>query len=553
MGYVRKGEPVKLAEWVWARVGLWVDDWCGKALSKRSPSPLASGRLFASRSCEEPLLRTLSFPCPPPPEVDLTEPMAQPPRIKRSIDIKTLPLQPEEAFVFSRVDGQAQPKEIALTTGMSTDQVERALDRLSELGALEGWHAKKPPPPAPSHVTPARPVPATPAQPPFAQAAQTPSMDDGFTAVPDIDLNATEQQRVYRLWKRLGQANHYELLGVTRDATREQVKAAYFEQVSAFHPDKHYGKALGTYKEKLESVFQRLTQAHDTLSRTRRREEYDATLPPPLPAEAAPKLETAKAERPTSARPSEKPRKTSRPAPPRRVPPPPARASGEQPAPEPVGQTSVTPSSRLAGSASGPAPSSRNSPQAAATNASSAAVKTEVSVPPVSPEERRQIAIRSLERGLRSMPAGERPSKHPSVPGRRSPSTAPPSSRSVMLERGRGAEREGDLLTAATCYEKAAGTSKDSQLFARAAECLERYAHDNPNVGAAHWKRAAESARQAVALAPANTELRLLLSRIFAGAGMRASATREAEKAQELSPSEKSVQSWLERLRRGDV
>lgn len=487
--------------------------------------------------------------------------MAQPPRIKRSIDIKTLPLRPEEAFVFSRVDGQAQPKEIALTTGMSTDQVERALDRLSELGALEGWHVKTPPAPVPApQVAPGRQAPGTPAQPPPVPVASV-SVDDGFTVVPDIDLSATDQQRVYRLWKRLKQANHYELLGITRDATREQVKAAYFEQVSAFHPDKHYGKALGTYKEKLESVFQRLTQAHDTLSRTRRREEYDATLPPPLPTEAAPKVEATKvdslnSEPSKSAGPSEKPRKTSRPAPPRRLPPPPPpRPSGEQSAPEPVGQSSVTPSSRRAGPVSAAAPSSRNAPPIAAGSnaASSSSAKPEISVPPVSPEERRQIAIRSLERGLRSMPAGERPSKHPSVPSRRSPSTAPPSSRSVLLERGRAAEREGDLLTAATCFEKVAGTGKDSQLFAKAAECLERYAQDNPEVGATHWKRAAESARQAVALAPANTELRLLLSRIFAGAGMRASATREAEKAQELSPSEKTVQSWLERLRRGDV
>lgn len=123
----------------------------------------------------------------------------------------------------------------------------------------------------------------------------------------------------------------------------------------------------------------------------------------------------------------------------------------------------------------------------------------------------------------------------------------------MLLDRARAAERDGEFENAAACYEKAAAAHRDATLFAKAAECLEQVATNASSNPTALWKRAADSARQAVQLSPANAQLRLLLSRIYAGAGMRASATREAEKAQELSPSEKSVQSWLERLRRGDV
>lgn len=468
--------------------------------------------------------------------------MAQPPRVNRSIDIKTLPLRPEEAFVFSRVDGQALPKEIALTTGMSTAQVEQALDRLSELGALEGWRAQRAQTPARTQTDERFHVQADKHEEPAPRRGrnQLEPTEDGFVVVPDLDLTAAEQQRVWKLWKRLSQSNHYEVLGLPRDTTREQIKAAYFEQVSAFHPDKHFGKTLGTYKEKLEAVFQRLTQAHDTLSRTRRREQYDATLPPPLAQEeiTAKPVDTGRGPEP-----SEKPEKTSS-----------GDAARVPPIPNTTFTRSVTdlkaPASTPSATQQSPAPVS--SPAASARPKLQSSPAAEGSLPPVSVDQRRQMAIRSLERGMRSMPGGDRP--RPSVPSQRSPSGAPPpSSRSLLLDRARAAERDGEFENAAACYEKAAAAHRDATLFAKAAECLEQVATNASSNPSALWKRAADSARQAVQLSPANAQLRLLLSRIYAGAGMRASATREAEKAQELSPSEKSVQSWLERLRRGDV
>ncbi len=504
----------------------------------------------------------------------MTEAVAQPPRVNRSVDIKKLPLRPEEAFVFSRVDGLTSPKDIALTTGMSTAQVEQALDRLAELGALDGWRVRREP-----SVSGTLPRPNATQQPPSGKrSAPPPSVDDGFVAVPDLDISASEQHRVWKLWKRLGTNNYYELLGLPRSATRDQVKAAYFEQVAAFHPDKHFGKTLGTYKEKLEAVFQRLTQAHDTLSRTRRREEYDATLPPAsirdevTPTAATQAQPSVRPSAKPSGRPSDRPKKSSRPAPSQ-------RASSTSQAVAPRSPTDLTqvaveektstkvprfkssvgemkaPVAEVKSSNSStgiPATSTSSSPVTAKTKPGAAG---DGSLPPVSVDQRRQMAIRSLERGMRSMPSGERPAPRPSpsVPSRRSPSNAPPSSRSMMLDRARAAERDGDLEGAAACYEKAAATAKDAALFAKTAECLESIANAGGKDPAVVWKRAADSARQAVQLSPANPQFRLLLSRVYAGAGMRASATREAEKAQELSPSEKSVQSWLERLRRGDV
>jgi tetratricopeptide (TPR) repeat protein len=44
------------------------------------------------------------------------------------------------------------------------------------------------------------------------------------------------------------------------------------------HPDRYFGKRLGSFKQKMEQVFARVTVAYDTLSKNKTRAEYDARL-----------------------------------------------------------------------------------------------------------------------------------------------------------------------------------------------------------------------------------------------------------------------------------
>lgn len=62
--------------------------------------------------------------------------MADPPKLRGQLDL-SLPLTPEEGFVLSRVDGAASAEQIAITSGLPREAVERALGRLAELGAIE--------------------------------------------------------------------------------------------------------------------------------------------------------------------------------------------------------------------------------------------------------------------------------------------------------------------------------------------------------------------------------------------------------------------------------
>ena len=69
------------------------------------------------------------------------------------------------------------------------------------------------------------------------------------------------------------QPDYYSLLGILRDASQEEIKRAYFEAAQKLHPDKN--TAAGETE-----LFLGVQQAYETLSNSKRRAQYDATLPP---------------------------------------------------------------------------------------------------------------------------------------------------------------------------------------------------------------------------------------------------------------------------------
>lgn len=94
----------------------------------------------------------------------------------------------------------------------------------------------------------------------------------------DCDLPADRRRRVLDTFYRIEDLDYYALLGVSRDATKKAIKDAYYRLASEYHPDRYFRKNLGSFKQKMEVVFTRITLASDTLTRKQLREEYDAYL-----------------------------------------------------------------------------------------------------------------------------------------------------------------------------------------------------------------------------------------------------------------------------------
>lgn len=67
---------------------------------------------------------------------------------------------------------------------------------------------------------------------------------------------------------------HYDTLGIERDATDQQVRAAFRELALKYHPDKFTGEARATAEENFQSI----TEAFNVLSHPSSRDKYDIEI-----------------------------------------------------------------------------------------------------------------------------------------------------------------------------------------------------------------------------------------------------------------------------------
>lgn len=94
-----------------------------------------------------------------------------------------------------------------------------------------------------------------------------------------VDLDPDRKREILAREALLGR-DDWTVLGLKPGANAEAVKLAYFEASRVFHPDRYYGKNLGSFRARLERIFQRLSEAHETLTEALRR------APPPPAASA---------------------------------------------------------------------------------------------------------------------------------------------------------------------------------------------------------------------------------------------------------------------------
>jgi curved DNA-binding protein CbpA len=470
------------------------------------------------------------------------------PSLVEGVDIRKLPIGPEEAFLLSRIDGRSGSGELAIGLGFEETHVVGLLDKLHGLGAItypDGPEVK-----APQEVRVARPLPvtenaasATPAR------ATSPIQDEG---------GARSLAELDRLLQRLQVADHYQVLGLARGAAKAEAKAAYFSIIGRYHPDRYFGADLAETKERLKRIVARLTDAYDTLTRGPLRVAYDETLgelPPSeanlgMSASAAPSIghETLLPEAPGASLPT----------------------------------SPVVPEARLS-HAAGP----KRGTDSIAANLDSSARQRALA---------RMLSGSSVPGRRSSMSLSAMPSAHSGVPsptGVRAPSStglpfaatvpAMPSvsaagssalgelnalkvalartpddpilqrrlhdaqlaadleSRDRLKLEASQAKAAGRMRDATILYERAARAWRSPELYLEAARCSVA-ASENP-------RRSAEFAKGGLALAPDHAALHSMLGRIYADAGMTKSALSSLERARQLDPSDETVKALLERVK----
>jgi curved DNA-binding protein CbpA len=208
-------------------------------------------------------------------------------------DPRGLPLSPTDGFVLSRIDGAMSDGELAVSTGLPEELVLASLTKLEGLGLItfEGG-AGKPPPQTPSAPTdtaaarttaePKAPDPQVDGPPPPRPMTPFPkgiplTPEEEAAVAEDVDLDVELRKAILAKQRKLG-ADHYEMLGVPRNADRKVIKRAYFDLAARFHPDRYFRKRLGSFKVRMEAVFAQVTAANDVLGNRDKRAEYDAYL-----------------------------------------------------------------------------------------------------------------------------------------------------------------------------------------------------------------------------------------------------------------------------------
>jgi hypothetical protein len=162
-------------------------------------------------------------------------------------------LSPADGFVLSRVDGVASARELLQTVPLPAGQAERSLFGLLCIGMVEYL-------------------------PPLAEL--------------EAASAGSRRADVLAAHAALGAQDHFQVLGIARDASQAEVTAAFHRRARRFHPDVHHDPALQDLRPQLEEIFARLARASEILRTPALRREYVAGLdraarlvaPPPAPS-----------------------------------------------------------------------------------------------------------------------------------------------------------------------------------------------------------------------------------------------------------------------------
>jgi curved DNA-binding protein CbpA len=355
----------------------------------------------------------------------------------------------------------------------------------------------------------------------------------------------------------LHKTDHYRILGVSEDADRKAIKSAYFQIVANFHPDRYFGKKLGTYKQKLEAIFRRLTEAHDTLTRSETRTEYDRYLESQKATQALDEIVDGEAQ---SKKLDEIERDIEREV--KESERPPARSLTPRPSLSPderrraFARKFSSPNIGAPRRPSGPVSGNPTSPEAQQAARHLLQSHYEEKIAQVRAERIRRY-VEQADKALESknlLGAANALRLAVSL----SPDDSALAERFAIVERDAAAafveryleqarydEQRSHFAEAAKSYERALKGRPSANIYERTAHCLVE--------ARVELKKAVELARKAVELAPQTTAYRITLARAFARAGMAQSALGELERARTQDPGSEAVKEWINRVKRGEV
>ncbi len=182
---------------------------------------------------------------------------------------ETSKITPEEGFLLSRLEAPTRLPDLLSISPFSETDTLRHLYTLYLLGFVEGLSA-------PSGTQAPKPIPSATA--PRRTPPRAPSDSDDLLA-----LTREIEGRSYLI----SHGSFYDLLDVSRQASQEEIRAAYHTLAKKFHPDRYKANAPDSLHEQLVNLFSHLSEAYETLADPAKRSAYDQhSTATPSPASA---------------------------------------------------------------------------------------------------------------------------------------------------------------------------------------------------------------------------------------------------------------------------
>jgi len=465
------------------------------------------------------------------------------------VSMRDLPIGPTEAFVLSRVEGSITKAELVIASGLAAEEIESIVARLILLGALEF---------AERHSTV-----SSIQSPPERSGARSGSHSIPLAARSEgtNEWTPEQQQQLLELDRRHASIDHYQLLGVETSADMKTIRAAYYDLVRVYHPDRFFGKQLGEFEGPLTRVFGKFSEAYEVLHRSESRAEYDRYLgarqrtvdfdryfqesagapraPVSSPPTSNPASVASESVAPVSGPSSvESLRRASS------VPPSDQDARRRALARK-LGHSSMPPSaSQQMAAVSEPARAAEELKQRyeqRVTQARDDQIKHYVALSAEAAARKDLVAAANTLRIACSLaPDSLELAGDLAELERR----AAESLWESYLERAKYAAVEGNHAEAAEAYERAALGQPNAAHFERAAHYILEANGD--------LRKASKLAKQAVALAPHSAKCHFTLARVYFAANLQESALAELERARAIEPNQPILKEWIVRVKRGE-
>jgi DnaJ-domain-containing protein 1 len=184
-------------------------------------------------------------------------------------------LLPAEAFVLSRVYEPMRLSDLLMLGGLPEEETRRAVYILALGRLLERPERRRVLSPEVLKQAAKRPATEATATPAQTEPGQ-PSTPEGERTAPEPE--ADTRGTVEELLERARGETHYEVLGVRRSATADEIKRTYYAHARRLHPDHFRRDADAETQQRIDAAFARIARAYDTLKDASLRAAYDLKL-----------------------------------------------------------------------------------------------------------------------------------------------------------------------------------------------------------------------------------------------------------------------------------